>query len=153
MMTASFMVDTNGYDYLVESEQIWSRTLAACESKKLQFLMTQVQIDQIRVMLLTEKRNKARNMLAIPLKFVKTSAFLFGFSKIGLAEYGPPEMIDAIRGDAHGDDLDSPLIGTALRESVVLVTADKRLRNKAERNGVSAIHPRDLLDVIMTLEE
>jgi rRNA-processing protein FCF1 len=92
-------------------------------------------------------------MLAIPYDLVKTSAFLFGFSKIGLAEFGPPEKINEIRGEAFGDDLDALLVGTALRESVVLVTADKRLRKKAERNGVPVIHPRALVDMIMTMEE
>jgi rRNA-processing protein FCF1 len=147
------MIDSNGYDYLVESEEIWRKTIVACENERLRLLMTQVQIDQIRAMLNTGKQNKALNMLAIPYEFVKTSAFLFGFSKIGLAEFGPPEKIDEIRGDAFGDGLDSLLVGTALRESVALVTADKRLRNKSERNGVKVIHPREVVDLILTMAE
>jgi hypothetical protein len=49
------MIDTNGYDYLVESEEIWRRTKVACENEQLRFLMTQVQIDQIQIMLNTGK--------------------------------------------------------------------------------------------------
>jgi hypothetical protein len=147
-----FIVDTNGYDYLVESEDIWRRTVLACQSEQVCFLMTQVQIDQIRAMFNTAKEFKARNMLAIPHEFVKTSAFLFGFSKIGLAEFGPPRRVDEIRGDAFKDDLDALLADTARRDSAVLVTADKRLSRKAKAVGVEVWHPTDLIDLIWSLE-
>ena len=146
------MIDTNGYDYLVDSEDIWIRTVMACQSDKVCFLMTQVQIDQIRAMFKTPKESKARNMLAIPYELVTTSAFLFGFSKIGLAEFGPPARIDEIRGDASEDDLDALLAETARRNSAVLVTADKRLRRKSERVGLVVWHPRELVDLICSLD-
>jgi predicted PilT family ATPase len=83
---------------------------------------------------------------------VKTSAFLFGFSKIGLAEFGPPRRVDEIRGDAFKDDLDALLADTARRDSAVLVTADKRLSRKAKAVGVEVWHPTDLIDLIWSLE-
>lgn len=65
-------------------------------------------------------------------------------SGIQLLPITPHMSIQSTRlpGDVHGDPVDRLLIATAFEESLVLVTADKKILDYSSENLISAFNPR-----------
>ncbi len=62
------------------------------------------------------------------------------------------EFINTLRGggDNPAHSKDAVLIATARYENAVFVTCDRRARNAAERNGVRAVSPAELIQLLRT---
>lgn len=126
-----FLLDSNVYDRLVETPEIQRRAIEAHTSGRIELLRTHVQVDELE-----RDIDKAPYTLAIPGTPVPTYGLVLGVSKLGLARFGETAKIDAIRSPQRNHTHDALLATTAQYEGAILVTEDRRLRRRAEGEGI-----------------
>lgn len=131
MSPKRFVLDSMVYDRLVESSDRERKVIAAHEAGKLVLLMTHIQHDE-----LMQDEQKRHRTLAIPFEVTSTYGVVLGKSKLGLARFGEPERIHAVSGGSINHVNDALIAATAKYENAVLVTDDKRLRRRAESEGI-----------------
>jgi hypothetical protein len=76
---------------------------------------------------------------------------LEGAARRGVAE-GVEDGVEVVHAGGEGDDAIAGIAGAAA-EPVLLVSADRELRRRTQRDGVTAVGPRWLLDRIAEREE
>lgn len=126
--TRRFLVDSNVYDQLVVAPERQIPVIDCCEAGAIELLMTHVQVDELMAM---PDDSKHGRVLAIPFTQVPTYGMVLGTSRVGLARFGEPELIDAVRSDEGNHVNDALLASTAKYEQAILVTNDRRLSNRA----------------------
>jgi predicted nucleic acid-binding protein len=133
-----FLLDSNAYDPIVDSPDLERLVIAACAAGKIELLLTHVQQDE-----LMDDETRRNRTLALPSVLVPTYGFVVNASKLGLAQLGEPENINAIRSPTGGHTHDALLASTAQHHGAILVTNDDRLRNFALRQGIEAWRSAD----------
>jgi hypothetical protein len=83
----------------------------------------------------------AASQLPVPVLVV-----LEGAARRGVAE-GMEDDVEVVHAGGEGDDAIAAIAGAAV-EPVLLVSADRELRRRTQRDGVTAVGPRWLLDRI-----
>jgi hypothetical protein len=129
--------------------ELQAKVIEVHERGLVEYLMTAIQLDQISQVPDASRRNA---MSAIPFVITPTYGLVLGVSKIGLARFGEPELIEAIDSPGGNHTEDALLATTAAYEGAVLVTEDRRLRNRANAEGGTVWHPREFVEYIETLE-
>jgi predicted nucleic acid-binding protein len=126
------LVDTMIFDRIVATRRLTRKIRRLARSGRLLVLTTHVQEDELAGV---ASRFKRARLARIPRDLVPTSHFVIGHSRFDLARIGDDPSFEQIRGTgAHTKD---GLIGaTALAESAVLVTEDRRLGRRASDAGV-----------------
>jgi predicted nucleic acid-binding protein len=123
------MVDSNVFDVLVDDAAARQAVLAAIEDKRLVLRTTHVQEDELAAT--PDKDRRTQLQQVVPRDRVVTSVGVFGVSKWGAASFGGSEEHEAIRhGPNHIED--AIIAATAVTDAHVLVTEEKRLRNRAQ---------------------
>jgi hypothetical protein len=118
-----FVLDANAYDPLVATEEIEATITRACDNGAIELLMTHIQYDELMMISDVEKRRRATSL---PLVNVPTYGMVVGSSKVGLARFGEPEKIEAIRKGSLRHTNDALIAATAGYERAVLVTCGGR---------------------------
>jgi predicted nucleic acid-binding protein len=144
----AFLLDSNAYDKVVETDEIRELVMAACAGRQIELLMTHVQEDELRDIADAAKRARVGSL---PSVVAATEGFIIDVSWLGSARVSESKVVEDVRNDSHRHSRDALLASTAAADGAVLVTADKRLRNFATRSGVEVWSPDDFLAFIRTL--
>ncbi len=75
-----------------------------------------------------------------------TYGAVLGTSRLGLARYGETERVEAIRSPSGRHTNDALIATTAQGEGAVLVTEERRLRNRARREGIEVWSAAELIE-------
>lgn len=128
-----FLLDSNVYDVLVDTPELYGLVIEACENGRIELLMTHIQLNE-----LTNHPDDAVRaaIFAIPLIVTPTYGVVMGVSKLGLARLGEPEPIEAIRSSSGNHTNDALIATIAQFEGAVLVTEDNRLTKRARAEGI-----------------
>ena len=128
-----FMLDSNAYDPIIDDLDLWRLTIETCQSGRIELLLTHVQYDELCDIPQEERRNRAAS---IPFVVTPTYGLLLGTSKVGLARFGEPDKVEAIRNQSDRHSRDALIAATAQHEGATLVTNDDRLTRRARQVGV-----------------
>lgn len=121
------MLDTMVFDLLVADDEGRRAVLDAIGADRLRLRTTHVQEDQLAAI---PDESKRAHVAEIPREIVPTSVMVWGTSKWGMASWGGSAEYEAIRHDENHIE-DAMIAATATTDAHVLVTEDKRLRNRA----------------------
>jgi|GEM_PF-3211941 PIN domain. len=139
------IVDSNGYDVLVETPEIQRAATKAHDSGRVTFAMTHIQYDEL-VNIPEHKAAKRAAILEIPFVFTPTYGLVVGISRIGYARVvGDSNEVDRYRSPNRKHTNDALLAATATFEHAILVTNDDRLTNFATRDRVEVWSPQRLV--------
>lgn len=122
------MPDSNADDQFVATPERQQMSIDACERGRIELLMTHIQHDELLRIPDEAKRNA---IFAIPAVVEMTSGIVLGTSKLGMARFGEPGRIEAVRSPEGNHTNDALIATTAEAEGAVLVTDHRRLTNQA----------------------
>ena len=135
--------DTNVYDALVDDPTLRAAVTTAITAGQLQLLTTHIQRDEIAA-IADESRRAGLSTLLLVAESVATGGFVLGTSRLGearlMSDEDAAEFDTTMRNgaaDARGTN-DALIISTARFEDAVLISQDRRCRNRAKRAGVTA---------------
>jgi predicted nucleic acid-binding protein len=125
-----FSLDSMIFDHIAESEETIELVERLVEARKIELVATHVQRDEIAAI---PDQSKRERIARIPVADVATYGFVIGISRIGMARLGPEAPYEAMAGPNRGKYANDALIAmTAQFEDTVLVSDDRRLRNRAQ---------------------
>lgn len=135
--------DSNVYDVLADDAVLRSAVMSAIAAGSLRLLTTHIQQDEIAATTDPARRNALSVLLSVA-EPAATGGFVIGTSRLGQARLMSEE--DAEQFDTHmrngasdaGGTNDALIIATARFEEAILISQDRRCRNRAERAGVRA---------------
>jgi hypothetical protein len=132
-----FSLDSNAFDRIAESDKTVELVRRATETGSIQLLSTHVQRDELAAIPDPVRRERVAR---IPTSDVPTYGFVVGVSRLGMARLGDEARYEAMTGGNRQKHAHDALIAmTAQYEDTVLVSEDRRLRNRAESElGVEA---------------
>jgi rRNA-processing protein FCF1 len=138
-----YLLDSNAFDDLAEHEADRRLAVATARSASVAFFTTYAQEAELAE-LASRKPDKYWRIASIPRAIIASSVFVLGHTRLGSGRLGGGATYDAVRrGPRHVDD--GVIADTAHAEGMVLVTNERRLRNRATTLGVDALKPADLL--------
>lgn len=131
------ILDSNAFDDLVTGKI----SLSEFDLNKSEIFITHIQVDELNECDDKEKRAKLFNFLTeIRPKKIPTESFVIGLSRIGSAKIGDGNLIEKLR-DGNLKHTNDALIGeTAIKQNLVLITNDKRFKNKVIKLGGNAMN-------------
>jgi predicted nucleic acid-binding protein len=139
----SFLLDSNAYDPIVDDPDVANLVTRACNAGTIELLDTHIQNDE----LMNDGKRRDRT-LALPAVHVPTWGFVLGTSRLGLAQFGEGEVIDAMRSPSNGHTNDALLAATAEHHGATLVTGDRRLTNVARARGIEVWEPAAFIEYV-----
>jgi predicted nucleic acid-binding protein len=142
------VLDSNVYDQLVETPERQLRFVGAHDRGLIELLMTHIQRDELSQIPDAARRNA---ILAIPFVITPTYGIVLGTSRLGMARFGDPERIDAIRSPTGEHTNDALIATTAEYEGAVLVTEERRLTNRARAQGIEVWSAGQLIRFVESL--
>jgi hypothetical protein len=144
-----FVLDSNVYDQLVGTPKRQLLFINACNTGRIELLMTHIQHDE----LMNHPDQATRNAIfTIPFVVTMTSGVVLGTSKLGLARFGEPGKIDAVRSPNGNHTNDALIAATAQAEGSILVTEERRLTNQARRQGIEVWAAAELIGYVEKLD-
>ena len=131
-----YIFDSNVFDDIVEGKLKFESILMYKEKVDLKIYLTHIQNDEIQSCSDEEKRKKlSLFMLKIGPLIIPTESAVYGVSRFGEAKFGAGYMYQEIK-EKNVKHIEDALIGeTAIRNNLILVTNDKRLKSKVEGLG------------------
>jgi predicted nucleic acid-binding protein len=135
-----FMLDTDIFDHIVADEIFLKKVRQAAQARLITLLVTHIQEDQLA------EAPPEKGLSRVPREVVPfTQGMVLGASRLGMAQLGDDETNQAIERIGVASDSEratlrnrkDALIATTAREADVLVTDDKKLRNRINRLGFS----------------
>jgi rRNA-processing protein FCF1 len=143
MTSPKYMLDSNAFDEPAKRESDRQLTVRVARSKQIQLFTTYAQEDELDE-LASRKPEKYWRIASIPRDIILSSVFVLDHTPLGSGRLGGGKTYEAVRrGPRHVDD--AVIADTAHAEGMVLVTSEKRLRNRATALGLTVWHPADLL--------
>lgn len=140
MTTASeperYLIDSNIFDKLADDEATLKVATRLVESGHVVFLSTHVQADEIAR---TPDPDRLHRLLSVPVEEVPTYGFVVGYSRIGMARLSESEPLESLRGGNLDHTEDAMIGATAQFEGATLVTEDRTLRSRAQKQGIAVI--------------
>jgi predicted nucleic acid-binding protein len=127
--TKRFAPDTNIFDEIVGDATILRLVKQLSDRGVIELVVTHIQEDELARIPDSEKR---RLMDEVPRTVAPTSDFVVGVSRIGMARLGRGHILEQIRRPNLSKYTNDGLIAsTAQFEGAILVTKERRLRNRA----------------------
>lgn len=132
-----FTIDSMIFDRLVENDELITLVTRLVDEGRIELVSTHVQRDELDEIPDPEKRERTAT---IPVSLVPTYGFVIGVSRLGLARLtDDASPYDALAGQSRKHSHDALIAMTAEGEAAVLVSEDRRLRNRATSElGVEA---------------
>ena len=129
------MLDTMGYDKLLNARETYDRLLKLQSERKIELLTTHIQRDELSAIVDIGKRMRLEAIF-VHARVIETRGFVLDVSRLGLARFGDDEdhaLIQHIRGKAWKRKSNDALIAaTAAKEADIFVTEDKPLARRLE---------------------
>lgn len=136
MIKENYIFDSNVFDDIVKGKLKYDDLINYKNKKEVKFYITHIQNDEIQCCRDEEKRKKlSLFMLKIQPLVIPTETLVLGTSRLGEAKLGNGDIYKEIKGEniKHSEDA---LIGeTAIKNNLILITNDKRLKSKVEILG------------------
>ena len=139
-----YMFDTNIFNDMVDGKLEIS-DIVNC--KKVEIYVTHIQIDEINKCSDEDKRARL-SMFMVKIKpiLIPTSSCVFDVSRFDESKFGDGIIFNKIK-KGNINQVEDSLIGeTAIKEGIVLVTNDKRLKNIVIKLGGNAISLDDFIE-------
>lgn len=141
-------LDTNGFDVLAADEETLALVEAMVAAGKLELVTLPYVLSEVAAIPNREKAERLLRLTTAP----DLPVAVWGVTAWGEAVWGDHQLAATFE-DATGEHLDKHYVDaqglvTAQRLGLPLVTADKLLLKKAQRNGVPSMTPSDLLDQV-----
>ena len=139
-----YMFDTNIFNDTVDGKLEIS-DIVNC--KKVEIYVTHIQIDEINKCSDEDKRARL-SMFMVKIKpiLIPTSSCVFDVSRFDESKFGDGIIFNKIK-KGNINQVEDALIGeTAIKEGIVLVTNDKRLKNIVIKLGGNAISLDDFIE-------
>jgi predicted nucleic acid-binding protein len=106
-----------------------------------EIFITHIQVDEINECPDKFKRASLFNLLIeIRPEKIPTETFALGFSRIGNAKLGDAILFQKLRNSNLNHSKDALIGETAIKQNLILITNDKRLRNKVIELGGSSMN-------------
>ena len=125
-----YIFDTNIFDDMVNEKLKVSDIVKYKNNKKLEIYVTHIQIDEINK--ISDEDKRARffiSMFEIRPILISTSSCAFDVSRFDKSKFGNGTIFNKIK-KVNINNVEDALIGeTAIKEGIILVTNDKRLKN------------------------
>ena len=138
------MLDSNAFDELVEREADREIAGRLARSKQVEFFTTYAQEAELAELAARNPRKYWR-VASIPREIIASSVFVLDHTPLGSGRLGSGGTYDAVRrGPRHVDD--GVIADTAHAEGMILVTNERRLRNRATALGLPVMWPAELLE-------
>lgn len=133
------MLDSNIIDEIAIGN-ITTRDFEEAKKRGFQFFLTTVQIDEMNSCKDEEKRKKL-NIFTIAIKpeLVSTESTILGVSRLGYAKLGDGVIFNEIEGGKEKMKKDALIAETAIKNQMILLTNDKKLRNILLTSGAKAM--------------
>jgi hypothetical protein len=125
-----FLLDSNIFDKIAEDPSMFELVLALAHKDVIELLVTHSQNDELVRIPDTDRSAKIDQ---IPRQVVPRTSAILGEMTLGSARLGTTGRIDDAIGEA-----DRILGGEAKAQGLLLVSEDRRLRNGARREGLTA---------------
>lgn len=139
-----YIFDTNIFDDMVDGKLELS-DIVNC--KKVEIYVTHIQIDEINKCSDVDRRARL-NIFMVKIRpiLISTSSCAFDVSRFDESKFGDGIIFNKIK-KGNINQVEDALIGeTAIKEEIVLVTNDKRLKNIVIKLGGDAIFLDDFIE-------
>lgn len=134
--------DSNVFDDLINGKL----DIETLKTGKYKVYITHIQVDEINECPDNEKRAKLFNFLTeIRPEKISTESFIIGTSRLGSAKLGDGNLIEELRMGNYKRTNDALIGETAIKNSLTLITNDKKFRNKVIELGGHAINVDELI--------
>ncbi len=128
--------DSNVFDDLISGKL----ELETIEKSKYEIYITHIQVDEINECSDKERRARLFNfMTEIRPEKIPTESFIIGTSRIGSAKIGDGHLIEELRMGNYKKTNDALIGETAIKNNLILITNDKKFKNKVVELGGTAI--------------
>lgn len=139
-MVVTAVLDTNAIDRVLDSPDLNLQVTRAVEGGRLRLLYTHVTVDEISQVPDAKRRADLFVLLTACAEAVPTGDVVVGHSRLGMARLsGDDSPIDSLRSPTGKHTADALIAGTALDESALLVTYERRLTNQATAAGATVV--------------
>lgn len=145
------MLDSNAFDELVELEADRRVVIRLARAGRIELFTTYSQEAELW-RLAERKPEKYWRVASIPRRLVPSSVFVLDHTPLGSGRLGDGATYDAIRhGTNHVDD--AVIADTAESEGMILVTNERRLRNRAVAlTSLTVMRPAELLTQLRSMD-
>lgn len=142
-----YIFDTNIFDDIVNEKLKVSDIIKYKNYKKVEIYVTHIQIDEINKCSDADKRARLNIFMdKIGSILVSTSSCAFDVSRFDASKFGNGIIFNKIK-KGNINNVEDALIGeTAIKEGIILVTNDKRLKNIVIKLGGNAISLDDFIE-------
>jgi len=139
-VTEKYIFDTNIFDDMVNEKLKILDIVKYKNNKKVEIYVTHIQIDEINK--ISDEDKRARFFISIfeirPI-LISTSSCAFDVSRFDKSKFGNGIIFNKIK-KVNINNVEDALIGeTTIKEGIILVTNDKRLKNIVIELGGSAL--------------
>ena len=132
------MFDTQIYDKMIEGDL--DINLLKKNKYRYEFYITHIQVEELSNCSDKEKRAKLSLFKTeISPKIVPTESMVLGVSRFGECKFGNADILENLRRGNTRDTNDALIGETAIKKELILVTEDKKLRQKVNSNKGHAI--------------
>ena len=146
-LAIKIIFDSNVFDDLVSG----TLDISQFNNPRIEIYITHIQVDEINACTNSEKRAKLFNIMTeIRPKKLATESFVVGHSRIGSAKIGDGNLIEKLRNENLNRTNDALIGETAIKNKLILITNDRKLKNKIiELNG-EALTPQELNKLLIS---
>lgn len=131
------ILDSNVFDNLLSGKI----SLNDLDINNNEIFITHIQVDEINECTDKFKRASLFNLLTeIRPEKIPTETFALGLSKFGNAKLGDAILFQKLRNSNLNHSKDALIGETAIKQNLILITNDKRLKNKVNELGGTAMN-------------
>lgn len=148
-VTEKYIFDTNIFDDIVDGILKVSDIVKYKNYKKVEIYVTHIQIDEINKCSDEDKRARL-NIFMVKIRpiLIPTSSCVYDISRYDESKYGNGNILDKIK-KGNIDHVEDALIGeTAIKEGIILVTNDRRLKNIVIELGGNALFLNEFIEIL-----
>jgi len=148
-----YIFDTNIFDDVVSDKLKISDIVKYKNYKKVEIYVTHIQIDEINKCSDVDKRARL-NMFMVKIRpiLISTSSCAYDVSRYDMSKYGDGIIFNKIKSGNINHVKDALIGETAIKEGIILVTNDKRLRNKVIELGGKALFLNEFIERLNVTE-
>lgn len=143
------MFDSNIFDYILGDNEL----LKILEEKEddFKFYITHVQYDEINNCPDAEKRAKL-TLSSGKLRpvVIPTESLVLGKSRLGFSRLGKGDVLEKIRGGKPKETMDALIGETAIKNHIILVTNDRKLRKRVNSSKGKAISLEEFKKMVLS---
>jgi predicted nucleic acid-binding protein len=144
--TSYYLLDSNAYDFVIADDGLPEELNELIEQSRIVLLLTYVQYTELVKMHEAGKHQKFAACMLINATVVPACGVIPDKSPFGLSIWADDDASHRISETTEGNINDALLVETAHHHNAVLVTDDRRCRNRATRVGVLTLRPPEFIE-------